>query len=66
MTAPLPHWRVTETDGATSTVEFDLPDFTKGQLTIASRMVGTAAMDTMIRHVIARREETKDQLREGF
>lgn len=66
MTAPLPHWTATEVEPGRSIVEFDLPDFTKGQLTISTPMVGTPAMESMIRSVIARREETKDQLREGF
>lgn len=63
MTAPIPHYRVVATDGAMSTVEVDLPDFTKAVITMAGAHIGTPAGDAMIRQVLARHEETKDQLR---
>lgn len=66
MSDTLPAWRVIESSGGMSTVEFDLPDLSTGVLTIASRFVGTLAAETMIRQAVARREETRDQLREGF
>lgn len=66
MTTPLPHWTSREIEPGLSTVEFDLPDFTRANITVATKLVGTPSMEAMIRRVILAREETKDQLREGF
>ena len=66
MNAPLPHYRVTETQGGQSTVEIDLPDLTRAIITMKTQAVGTPAGDEMIRQAIARHEETRSQLREGF
>jgi hypothetical protein len=47
-------------------VEIDLPDLTRAIITMKTQVVGTPAGDEMIRQAIARHEETRSQLREGF
>lgn len=65
MTAPLPFWRVVDRDGGRVTVEVDLPDFSRAQLTMNASALNTAAGDAMIRAVVEGRESTRDALREG-
>lgn len=64
MSTPLPHWRIASTVDNMDIVEFDLPDFTTGVLTIAHQHVGKPTGDEMIRQAIERYESTKDMLRE--
>lgn len=58
-----PYYRVLSSDGATSVIAIQLPDFREAQTTIATRMLGTPAGDAMIRSIVDARLSTQDVLR---
>lgn len=63
MTATTPNYRVIADDGVMSTVEYDLPGFTKGQTVMKSRLVGTPDGDDILRRRVAALLATQDILR---
>jgi len=58
-----PFYRVLSSDGATSVIAIQLPDFREAQTTIATRMLGTPAGDAMIRSIVDAHLSTQDALR---
>lgn len=66
MTTPVPPYRIVAEEHGYATLEFDYPDFTKGQTVVAKRIVGSTVVDDILRRLVEKRESTKDILRGGI
>jgi hypothetical protein len=65
MTAPLPFYRKIGEAGFFTIVEVDIEPGRTAQVPVRTALLGKPEGDAMIRAVLARHEETRDQLREG-
>lgn len=65
MTTPLPFWRTLRVEGLFTVVAVDIEPGRTAELPIRTTLLGTATGNAMIRAIIVRHNETRDQLREG-
>lgn len=64
MTISTPNYRIASDDGVFVTLEFDLPGFEQGVTVMRKSIVGTPIGDTILRRLVAKRQERQDILRQ--